>query len=74
MSISERVIKVVADRQSRKEEDISLDEQVGVDSLEKLDLLVAIEKEFNISVSDKEMQELTCYKDLEDLLSKKGVN
>lgn len=71
MSISDRIIKVVAERQNCLTSDIKFEDQMGRDSLEKLDLLVGIEDEFGIKVADNEMGMIKSYNDLLSLVSVK---
>lgn len=68
-SIEERFRAVVLDR--RGEEVLVLSDNLGVDSLEKLDLLVGLEEEFKIKVSDQEMQQVVTFQDAIELIKGK---
>ena len=67
-SVEDRVRAAAAERLG---DSINLEEKIGSDSLEKLDLLVAVENEFNIHLSDKEIQSLSTFADAVKLLEEK---
>jgi len=71
MNTTSKILAVIADRRNCSTEEIILTEKIGGDSLEKLDLLVAIEKEFAISISDEEIMKLNCYTDAINLINEK---
>ena len=63
-SIEDRVKAVLAERKCCAVEELLMSEKIGKDSLEKLDILVALETEFNVSVPDKEAQQLETCEDI----------
>lgn len=73
--IFERVKKLIAKELNLKEEDIKLEskitEDLGADSLDAVELIMAIEDEFGIQVSDEAAQNIRQVSDIVDLLSKK---
>jgi len=75
MMIFERVKKLIAKELNLKEEDIKLEskitEDLGADSLDAVELIMAIEDEFGVQVSDEAAQNIRQVSDIVDLLSKK---
>ena len=61
-NIEERVIKMVAEQLGVKEEDVkttsSFVEDLGADSLDTVELVMAFEEEFGIDVPDEEAEKL----------------
>lgn len=57
-NIEQKVIKIIADNQGKKIEEISVDsrfaEDLGVDSLSTVEIMMEIEKEFGVDVPDEE--------------------
>lgn len=57
-NIEQKVIKIIADNQGKKIEEISVDlrfaEDLGVDSLSTVEILMEIDKEFGVDVPDEE--------------------
>jgi acyl carrier protein len=62
-TIEERVKKVVAERLNVKEEDIqntsSFTEDLGADSLDTVELVMALEEEFDTEIPDEEAEKIT---------------
>ena len=62
-TIEERVKKVVAERLNVKEEDIqnssSFTEDLGADSLDTVELVMALEEEFGVEIQDDEAEKIT---------------
>ena len=62
-SIEERVIKMVAEQLGVKEEDIkstsSFVEDLGADSLDTVELIMALEEEFDAEIPDEEAEKIT---------------
>jgi acyl carrier protein len=75
MMIFERVKKLISKELNLKEEDIKLEskitEDLGADSLDAVELIMAIEDEFGVQVSDEAAQNIRQVSDIVDLLSKK---
>ncbi len=73
--IFERVKKLIAKELNLKEEEIKLEskitEDLGADSLDAVELIMAIEDEFGVQVSDEAAQNIRQVSDIVDLLSKK---
>lgn len=58
MSVESRVKAIIAEQLGISEEDVQLEsrlmEDLGADSLDKVELIMAIEAEFEIEISDEE--------------------
>ena len=63
MSIEERVKKIIVEQLGVKEEDVkpeaSFVEDLGADSLDTVELLMALEEEFDIEIPDEEAEKIT---------------
>ena len=63
MSIEERVKKIIVDQLGVKEEDVkpeaSFVEDLGADSLDTVELVMALEEEFDIEIPDEEAEKIT---------------
>ncbi len=62
-SIEERVKKIVAEQLGVKEEDVnpsaSFVEDLGADSLDTVELVMALEEEFETEIPDEEAEQIT---------------
>jgi acyl carrier protein len=62
-SIEERVGKIVAEQLGVKEEDVKADasfvEDLGADSLDTVELVMALEEEFETEIPDEEAEKIT---------------
>lgn len=61
-SVEERVLRVIAVKQRLPLESVTLDstfEQLGIDSLDRLNLLFDLEGEFDIQIDDEEAKKVT---------------
>ncbi|HHW7568182.1 TPA: acyl carrier protein [Mannheimia haemolytica] len=63
MSIEERVKKIIVDQLGAKAEDVkpeaSFIEDLGADSLDTVELVMALEEEFGIEIPDEEAEKIT---------------
>ena len=63
MSIEERVKKIIVEQLGVKEEDVkpeaSFVEDLGADSLDTVELVMALEEEFDIEIPDEEAEKST---------------
>ena len=63
MSIEERVKKIIVEQLGVKEEDVkpeaSFVEDLGADSLDTVELVIALEEEFDIEIPDEEAEKIT---------------
>lgn len=62
-SIEERVKKIVAEQLGVKEEDVKAEasfvEDLGADSLDTVELVMALEEEFETEIPDEEAEKIT---------------
>lgn len=62
-NIEERVVKMVAEQLGVKEEEVkpesSLVEDLGADSLDTVELIMALEEEFDTEIPDEEAEKIT---------------
>ena len=62
-NIEERVIKMVAEQLGVKEEDVkvtsSFVEDLGADSLDTVELIMALEEEFETEIPDEDAEKIT---------------
>ncbi|MEO7141985.1 MAG: phosphopantetheine-binding protein [Bryobacteraceae bacterium] len=71
--VSRRVIAVVAATQHLAPETITLDstfEQLGIDSLDGIGILFAIENEFNVSIPDDDAKSIRSIREMVEGVSK----
>ena len=63
MSIEESVKKIIVEQLGVKEEDVkpeaSFVEDLGADSLDTVELVMALEEEFDIEIPDEEAEKIT---------------
>ena len=63
MSTEERVKKIIVEQLGVKEEDVkpeaSFVEDLGADSLDTVELVMALEEEFDIEIPDEEAEKIT---------------
>lgn len=73
-SIQERVIKIICEQLDVEEKDVTLEssfvEDLGADSLDQVELIMAMEEEFGISISDEEAQKIVTVKDAVEYVKK----
>jgi acyl carrier protein len=67
MTVLERVKKIVIDQLGVDEEqvtpDASITDDLGADSLDRVELVMAIEQEFDIEISDEEAEKIETIQD-----------
>nr|VFJ97341.1 MAG: acyl carrier protein [Candidatus Kentron sp. H]VFJ98104.1 MAG: acyl carrier protein [Candidatus Kentron sp. H]VFK03187.1 MAG: acyl carrier protein [Candidatus Kentron sp. H] len=65
-SVEERVKKIIADQLGVKEEDVvddaSFVDDLGADSLDTVELVMALEEEFSCEIPDEEAEKITTVK------------
>jgi len=73
MSIEERVKKIIVEQLGVKEEDVkpeaSFVEDLGADSLDTVELVMALEEEFDIEIPDEEAEKITTVQSAIDYVS-----
>ena len=71
--LTQRILKVIADSQKLPLEKVTIDstfEELGIDSLDGVNILFALENEFNISIPDEGVQSLRTVRQMVDALEK----
>ena len=62
-SVEERVKKIVAEQLGAKEDEVtnsaSFDDDLGADSLDTVELVMALEEEFETEIPDEEAEKIT---------------
>jgi acyl carrier protein len=68
MSLDEKVKKIIAEQLSVSEEQITLEasfvEDLGADSLDTVELVMALEEEFEIDIPDEEAEKIVTFQDV----------
>lgn len=74
MSIEERVKKIIVDQLGVKAEDVKPEaafiEDLGADSLDTVELVMALEEEFDIEIPDEEAEKITTVQSAIDYVTK----
>jgi len=72
MSIDEKIKKIICEQLEVNEEDVvpgaSFVDDLGADSLDQVELIMAMEEEFGISISDGEAEKIATVKDAIDYI------
>lgn len=72
--IIERVKKIICEQLDVAEEDVvptaSFVDDLGADSLDQVELIMAMEEEFNVSISDEEAEKIVTVQDAMDYVKK----
>lgn len=72
--IVERVKKIICEQLDVAEEDVvptaSFVDDLGADSLDQVELIMAMEEEFNVSITDEEAEKITTVQDAIDYVKK----
>jgi acyl carrier protein len=72
MSIEERVIKIIAEQLSVDAADVvpsaSFTDDLGADSLDLVELIMAMEEEFDIKIEDEQAEKIKTVKDVIDFI------
>lgn len=75
MDIKEKVVKVVVDQLGVKEEDVKSEarfvEDLGADSLDTVELVMALEEDFGIEISDEDAEKAKTVGDVISYIDKK---
>lgn len=69
------IIKIISDQAGLPIEDLTpstkLDDTNGMDSLDKVEIVMSIEQKFNIEISDEQSDKLKTIKDVVDFVREK---
>jgi acyl carrier protein len=73
MSVEDRVRKIVIDQLGVKEEEVTLEasfvDDLGADSLDTVELVMALEEEFETEIPDEEAEGITTVKQAVDFIN-----
>ena len=71
-TIEDRVKKIVVEQLGAKEEDVTLEasfvDDLGADSLDTVELVMALEEEFETEIPDEEAEKITTVKEAIDYI------
>jgi len=74
MSVEEKVKKLICEQLEVSEEDVvpeaSFVDDLGADSLDQVELIMAMEEEFGISISDEEAEKIITVRDAIEYIKK----
>ena len=74
MSAEEKIKKIICEQLEVKEEDVvpeaSFVDDLGADSLDQVELIIALEEEFDISISDDDAEKIATVKDAIEYIAK----
>ena len=75
MDIKDRMVKVIAEQLGVKNEEVKdgarFTEDLGADSLDTVELVMALEEEFGIEIPDEDTEKAKTVKDVIDYINKK---
>jgi acyl carrier protein len=73
MSIEDKVKKIIAEKLSVDVEEVvpeaSFVDDLGADSLDLVELIMSMEEEFDIDISDEDAEKLVTFKDVIDYIN-----
>ncbi|UCH00036.1 MAG: acyl carrier protein [Deltaproteobacteria bacterium] len=74
MSVEEKVKKIICEQLEVNEEDVvpgaSFVDDLGADSLDQVELIMSMEEEFGISISDEEAEKILTVRDAIEYIEK----
>ena len=72
--VAEKVKKIICEQLDVSEEDVvsgaSFVDDLGADSLDQVELIMAMEEEFDVSISDEDAEKIGTVKDAVDYITK----
>lgn len=75
--MTEKIIKLMAEKLSLDESTItpnaSIKDDLGIDSLDLFELIIALEEEFGIEIPQEDVLEINTVQEIVDYLGKRGV-
>jgi len=73
-SVDEKVIKIICEQLDVAEEDVVLEssfvDDLGADSLDQVELIMAMEEEFDVSIPDEDAEKISTVKDAINYIKK----
>jgi acyl carrier protein len=74
MSVEEKIKKIICEQLEVNEKDVvpeaSFVDDLGADSLDQVELIMAMEEEFDISISDEEAEKIVTVRDAIEYVEK----
>ena len=74
MSVEEKIKKIICEQLEVNEEDVvpeaSFVDDLGADSLDQVELIMAMEEEFDISISDEDAEKIVSVRDATEYIEK----
>jgi acyl carrier protein len=75
MSVEEKIKKIICEQLEVSEEDVvpeaSFVDDLGADSLDQVELIMAMEEEFGVSISDEEAEKIVTVRDAIEYIEQK---
>jgi acyl carrier protein len=65
--LTERVLRIIAETQRKDRAQVNIDstfEELGIDSMDGVNIIFALENEFNINVPDEEVKNIRSVRDM----------
>jgi acyl carrier protein len=73
-NVEEKVVKIICEQLDVDEEDVvpeaSFVDDLGADSLDQVELIMAMEEEFDVSIPDEDAEKIGTVKDAIDYINK----
>lgn len=66
-SLTEKVLQIIAETQRKELSQVSIDssfEELGIDSMDGVNIIFALENEFNVNVPDEEVRNIRSVRDM----------
>ncbi len=77
MKFEEKVMDIIVEQLDVEREqcvpEASFIEDLGADSLDLVELIMAMEENFNVQISDEELEQIRTIQDVINFLRKKGI-
>ncbi len=77
MKLEEKVIKIIMEQLDVTKEECVLEasfiDDLGADSLDLVELVMEMEENFGVQISDEELEKIRTVKDVVDFLRNKGI-
>ncbi len=74
MSVEEKIKKIICEQLEVNEEDVvpeaSFVDDLGADSLDQVELIMAMEEEFDVSISDEDAEKIVTVRDAIEYIEK----
>jgi len=69
--IKEMLVKLLRVKPEELKDDVSLQDSIGVDSTEMVETVIALEKNFGVKISPKEVTKFSTINDIEKVIQQK---